>query len=222
MNNKEIASQDELLGFFSRVSHDVKNIISTMYANYQLAEMKEPTLKQSAYWSRFKTSIQDLNSYMDRTALLRYSYRCNPTTFNLCDILYALPDICEERLTDADRNISFEFNTDSCMINADYDMLSAALTELLVNAYEATSDNDTITIRLVMTDNATITICNPGFKEISADAFEPFCTTKPNHLGIGLAIVRNVAHTHNGTIKMEPASNNAVPHLQFTLQLPIN
>lgn len=219
MNNKDYTSQDELLDTFSRFSHDIKNIISTMYANYQLAEMKDPTLKDSAYWSRFKTSIRNLNEYVDRVSILRYSYRCNQTSFDLCDLLYSLPDLCDEQLPDYDRNITFEFNVDSCTITADYDTLSYALTEILVNAYEATTESDNIHIVLNVTEgNATISIINNGEITISPDTiFQPYTTTKANHLGIGLAIASNVACTHNGTIKVESAQNSTSLHLTLPL-----
>lgn len=219
MNNKENASQVELLDIFSRFSHDIKNMLSTMYANYQLAEMKEPKLMESPYWKRFKTTIRDLNSYVDRTSLLRYSYRYNPSEFDICDLLYALPDLCEELLPDADRSIEFDFNVDSYTINADYDMISSALTELLANAYEATKDGDTITIQLrILPNQLNVIIANPGTTgNITEKLFEPYFTTKDNHLGIGLAIARNVANTHNGTIKMESVANRTELQFQFPL-----
>ena len=219
MKSANNSSQDELLDIFSRFSHDIKNMLSTMYANYQLAEMKEPSLKDSPVWSRFVTSIRDMNSYVDRTSLLRYSYRTNKTTFDLCDLLYALPDMCDERFPDMEREINFCISCSPCTITADYYTVTYALMEMLANSYEATSENDTITISLSADNNsATVTIANPGtILDTSERIFEPYVTTGKKHLGIGLTIARNVACAHNGTIKVE--SDNNVTYLHFKLPL---
>ncbi|MGN0480732.1 MAG: sensor histidine kinase [Lachnospiraceae bacterium] len=219
MTNNNNSSQDEILAIFSRFSHDIKNMLSTMYANYQLAEMKEPSLKDSAVWSRFVTSIRDLNSYVDRTSLIRYSYSTNKTTFDLCDLLYALPDMCDERFPDMNREINFCIDVPVCTVTADYYTVTYALMEIISNSYEATAEGDTIIIALSAdADNATVTIGNSGtMPDTSENIFKPYVTTKEKHLGIGLTIAGNVAKAHNGTIKAESVSNSTVLH--FTLPL---
>lgn len=47
--------------------------------------------------------------------------------------------------------------------------------------------------------------------------FEPFHTTRPNGLGMGLAICRRVAEAHGGTLKAANHESGAV----FTLTLPL-
>jgi two-component system, NtrC family, sensor kinase len=39
--------------------------------------------------------------------------------------------------------------------------------------------------------------------EVMAHALEPFYSTKPNHLGIGLAIARGIWRRHRGTMSVE-------------------
>jgi two-component system sensor kinase FixL len=47
--------------------------------------------------------------------------------------------------------------------------------------------------------------------------FEPFCTTKPQGLGLGLAICKNIAGAHGGGLSFEPALNGGS---RFVLVLP--
>ena len=58
----------------------------------------------------------------------------------------------------------------------------------------------------------------PGLPaEIADTLFEPFVTTKPLGLGIGLAISQRLIHAHRGTIV---ASGNVDGGATFTITLP--
>jgi signal transduction histidine kinase/integral membrane sensor domain MASE1 len=58
----------------------------------------------------------------------------------------------------------------------------------------------------------------PGFAcGVAAQIFEPFYTTKPGGMGMGLAIARAIVEAHGGTIAAEPAERGA--NLTFTVPL---
>jgi signal transduction histidine kinase len=58
----------------------------------------------------------------------------------------------------------------------------------------------------------------PGMDEaIAARAFEPFVTTKPDGLGMGLAICRGIAEAHGGSLVMKRPSSGG---LEVVLSLP--
>ena len=60
----------------------------------------------------------------------------------------------------------------------------------------------------------------PGLDgEVRKRLFEPFVTTKPNGMGIGLSVCRNIVESHGGKITAdERASGGTV----FRVTLPIN
>jgi two-component system sensor kinase FixL len=52
---------------------------------------------------------------------------------------------------------------------------------------------------------------------VAARAFEPFVTTKPEGLGVGLAISRSIAERHGGHLRAEAVGGGG---LRMTLTLP--
>lgn len=109
------------------------------------------------------------------------------------------------------------------VVRADADQLSHALLNLLANAAEAalagglapqvelraTADGSTVT--LIVADNG------PGVAEAECEAiFRPFHTGKPDGSGIGLAIARQVALGHGGSLLLDAAgAPGAVFRLSF-------
>jgi two-component system sensor kinase FixL len=97
---------------------------------------------------------------------------------------------------------------------------------LLLNAMEALEDNPPprrlVTVRarpVGVTVEVTVSDTGHG---IPADkllrVFEPFYTSKPNGLGMGLAISRSIIEAHGGRLWAE---NNEAGGATFTITLPM-
>ncbi len=54
-----------------------------------------------------------------------------------------------------------------------------------------------------------------------ARLFEPFYTTRPDGLGLGLSICRGIAETHGGALQARPADATGGPGMVFELLLPL-
>ncbi len=220
----DVNQQDkyELTNVFSHICHDIKNYISTMYACYQLTELREPQVKELPMWNNFKTIIHELNAYMDSTAQLRYTYRSSNSACDVSKILFSMPDICDDLFPNECRNFDFDIPKELPAITADENNLVSALTAIFKNAYEATHNNDTIFVKVTQASDSiriTITDLGPGVDEqLGSDIFAPFTTTKRDHIGIGLTIASNFAASCGGEIEVDTCPNHGT---SVHLTLPI-
>jgi two-component system sensor kinase FixL len=120
--------------------------------------------------------------------------------------------------------LRYDLQDEAPEIFADRALVSQMLVNLVMNACEALAGVDgerriTLTtaardgqVELSVRDNG------PGMADaVAARAFEPFVTTKPDGLGMGLAICRGIAEAHGGSLS---ATRPPGGGLEVVLSLP--
>ena len=113
--------------------------------------------------------------------------------------LYDLPGI----------QIQMDLEKQPYHIKGDSTMLRQVLHNLLQNAQDALSINESPTIRVktcINKDNLVLTVQDNGVgfpAGMMPHAFEPYMTTKSHGTGLGLAIVKKIIEEHKGNIKIE-------------------
>jgi nitrogen fixation/metabolism regulation signal transduction histidine kinase len=112
--------------------------------------------------------------------------------------------------------------TDNVTISADPDQLEQLLINIVRNAVDATMETKgRVWIDWKQADGAvqvTVEDEGPGLPDTS-NLFVPFFTTKPQGSGIGLALGRQIAEAHGGTLTLENRPN--ARGCRATLRLPL-
>lgn len=111
-------------------------------------------------------------------------------------------------------------------VRGDRIQLQQVFLNLVVNASDAMAHLDKSKRKIVVRtaqdgDSAEIEIVDSGpgiLTEKLGEVFEPFYTTKPNGMGMGLSIARTIVEVHNGKIV---ARNQAVHGACFRITLPL-
>ena len=118
----------------------------------------------------------------------------------------------------------FDFAADSNIVTADRVQIQQVLINLMRNAMEAMRDSPekqlVVRIRQTSPDWLQVEIedTGPGISdEVAPQLFQPFVTTKPNGMGIGLSISRRIIESHGGELTV---ARNAAGGATFTFSLP--
>jgi two-component system, NtrC family, sensor histidine kinase HydH len=103
------------------------------------------------------------------------------------------------------------------LVRGDRGQLRQALRNLLDNACRAARTSVQLRARAI-TDFVEIIVDDDGVgvaPTLAAQLFEPLMTTRPDGLGLGLALVRHIADRNGGSVRHEPTSTGA----RFVLSL---
>jgi two-component system sensor kinase FixL len=126
------------------------------------------------------------------------------------------------------RNVAVTLDLDPNLpvVTGDRVQLQQVILNLLINAMEASDGASTERPLVVRTERSgtqavrvSVQDTGPGLRRgVQHLVFEPFYTTKPAGMGMGLAIARSIVDAHGGRIW---ATNNATGGATFSFDLPV-
>ncbi len=121
----------------------------------------------------------------------------------------------------AGTTIAWESPSAPCALSGDPTALSHLLGNIIGNALEATGPGGAVEIRIRTEDKQhriEVIDTGPGPPpEIAGKLFDPFVTGKEQGVGLGLAVAKQAAELHGGTIVWERRDGKTV----FTIVLPV-
>lgn len=224
LNSLEKDRQAEL----STISHELKNIASTLNSSSQFVEEKMPSVLTLESWNRIHSIIEYFIEYMNKTSDYRYSMVDKPVTdVSINELLFTLPDFLDDHF---ENNCEFEFDTsDIPSIKGNSDHLLMLFKELAINAAEACLRKGTIKIHTYNDDKEIyIEIIN----ELNDFPFEddettssdieywdletiaaPFYTEKKRHIGLGLSILHQICLKYNYSFSLFKQGVNTTAQL---------
>jgi signal transduction histidine kinase len=105
------------------------------------------------------------------------------------------------------RSVTQEVKTDGgpFLVRGQHDALQRALTNVLLNAVDATQARGTVSIRIIgRNGEVTLAVRDDGVgiaPDVLARIWEPYVTTKTGGTGLGLAIVKQTVLSHGGRVE---------------------
>lgn len=211
--------------------HELRNPLSLMKGTIQYIETKHPETREYKYWDQLHDLVKDLENMMADASLLNTCNSINKDTTDLLALIHQvknnfMPQAINQKI---DLSIKVEegcepyFTSYSC----DAGKLKQVMSNLIKNAFEATSQGDFIHITLrylpaqgEALPKLSVVVSNNGLPipeyEIG-HIFTPFITYKKGGTGVGLAIVKKIIELHYGTICV--SSDESLT--SFTILLPL-
>lgn len=120
------------------------------------------------------------------------------------------------------KNVQLDCHADQdYLIKADSEQMTQVLMNLLINAIQMLPNHGKVEVGITaLQDTIQLTIADngPGIPAGSqAQIFEPFFTQRAGGVGLGLAVVRQIVHAHQGEISYSPSQQGGA---QFNITLP--
>jgi two-component system cell cycle sensor histidine kinase/response regulator CckA len=206
------------------IAHDFNNMLTVILGNADLAEALLDKDHPAA------EAIQEVHAAAGRAAsltrqLLLFS-RKQPMQKRQVDLNEMLRELAQMMRRIIPEGIDFDYvpHAQLWTVQADASLIEQAITNLVINAKEATGPGGTITLKTENRDFADrppasvgesrvgravcISVSDTGSgiePAIHPNVFDPFFTTKPpgKGAGIGLAVVARVVKDHSGWIHLE-------------------
>lgn len=207
------------------VGHDLKNPLQAIIGELYFAKKDLSKLPSSETVEEIKGSLNEINAsvnYMNKIVvdLQDFARPLKPefVETDLSDVVtsvfktVSLPDNIELRVS---LNNVQRFRTDAAFIRR-------ALTNLVNNGIQAMPDGGTLKIEgCKRGDRIFLTVSDTGMgipEEIKARLFTPMVTTKAKGQGFGLAVVKRLVESLNGTVNFESQQGKGT---NFKIELPI-
>lgn len=221
-----------LLGrLLGRLAHEIRNPLSSLDIHVQLLEEDLATLKPEAR-KALDSRLEIIHGELHRLESIveRFLRLAGPSALDLepVEIPKIVTHVCELLRAEAStRQIEIVAQIEYGLppITADPVRLTQVLMNLVINAVQAVEKNGRVEVSAVKsaTGDALVLRVQDNGPGIPAgkleEIFDPYFTTKPEGIGLGLWIARQIAVAHGGTLRTENApAGGAI----FTLLLPLS
>ena len=212
---KHLTAMGEMV---ASLAHQVRTPLSTaiLYAS----QMSKPTLnsdKRQQYSIKILERLHYLERQVNDMLIFAKQGRLAMQGFTLTSLL--------KHVTEAMDSFDGRFELDNQVTDdallGNEDALRGALLNLLGNAMEAGAKVINVTVQAVAA-GIQIRVQDDGCgmdETMQSQLFEPFCTSKINGTGLGLAVVASVVKAHQGTVSCQSAIGQGAC---FTLLMPIS
>jgi two-component system nitrogen regulation sensor histidine kinase NtrY len=210
-----------------QVAHEIKNPLTPMKLSIQqLLRVYDPNNPSSA--EMLKKVANSMIEQIDALTKIANEFsnfaKMPKQQIEKIELIALIDSVLEVYKQDSKLNFKFVHKDENVQILADKDQLIRVFNNLLSNAVQSIPDNRKGEIHIVLSDNNDLTYsiaiidngCGISEDKIK-NIFIPYFTTKTNGTGLGLAMVKQIVESINGTISFVSKENEGTT---FTLKLP--
>jgi signal transduction histidine kinase len=195
--------------FAARVAHDIRNPLASMKINAQMLEAAvKQDQKNAAIVNAMLYDIGQVESVIrDLIELARPGeLRLVPADINA--VIRAVIRQLDARLTHRRVHTSLQLPDRLPLIQLDTERFAQMLANVFINAVDAMPNGGTLTVTTRADGNdMVIDVEDDGVgidPDMVARVFDPFVSTKPEGVGLGLVNAKAVVEGHGGSISLRP------------------
>jgi len=211
----------------SGVIHEVKQPMSAIFGQIQLALMDAPEGELHDRLTIIMEAVERLNTIVERFRTFASPTQRSFKPLHLETVISQVSRLMSHQLQAKKMELLFDIQPGIPEIHGDIHGLQQVISNIIINATHALEKNDVedraIHIRLYPENrHAVLEISDNGCgmpKEVQARIFDPFFSTKPPEkgTGLGMAIVETILHNHEAALTIESKEGAGT---KFTIRFP--
>jgi signal transduction histidine kinase len=191
------------------LAHELRNPLGTMKAS---AEMLTKQVTADNALARemagyISTEVDRTNSLITRFLDFARPLRIMPAQSDLSAILDRAIDQLAHHNPPYEVTVYKNYEPDIPPFPLDAELMERVFYNLILNAAQASPPRSVITVKTrAMNGDVEVAVIDRGCGIDTAhleNIFNPFFTTKPDGIGLGLAIVSKIVHEHGGTMTVD-------------------
>ncbi|MCC5882193.1 MAG: PAS domain S-box protein [Halomonas sp.] len=207
----------------SNIAHELNQPLGAIanYASGALMQLRadpnRPASELALPLQRIDEQVQRLAERLRHIRTFVRKGQTRPRPLSLAEVVNAACRLCEWQYQQTDITLDTQFPTALPRVMADPVALEQVLVNLLLNALEASREQPAarrVEIRARRSGQREVTFCvsdqGPGISADEAQAiFTPFHSSRPEGLGMGLAISRSLMEAMGGSLGLADGSDGA-------------
>jgi signal transduction histidine kinase len=191
-------------------AHEVRNPLNAVSMGLQRLRAEfapEPAADYHRFVDLVQGEVARLNAIVEQFIALARPLPLQPAPVAVDGLLRELAALLEEQARAAGVAVRLALPAHALTAHADRDHLKQVLLNLALNALQAMPAGGTLTLGAeAARDRVALTVSDtgPGIPpEVLPRIFDPYFTTRPGGLGLGLTIARRIVEAHRGAIEVE-------------------
>jgi signal transduction histidine kinase len=205
----------------SGLAHQLRNAASGARLAIQLVQRRHPAVANREL-DVAMTQMELIEDHIRRLLSVGSDSQRPTRVGTVADVMRSVEDLVSPSSRHAGVVMHFESKTNTAMAISDFDGVRSGLLNVVMNGLDAAGPGGKVDVAAEHVDGQirmTVTDSGPGPDPSVADRiFEPFVTTKPEGIGLGLAYVRRTVESLGGAICWEREANAT----RFVLLLPVS
>lgn len=226
----EHTAQAAMIGEISAsIAHEVNQPLSAIMAFVQAAQRWLDRPKPDLEEARFAlddaiTSTEQAAAVVKRVRMLLGKAKSDSGDVAVDALITNVIRLKQKELSGQDIRVSLSLDAGSRTVHGDRILLQQAFVNIIVNAMQAMDETQPCERMLVIDtrsdgDNLTISFSDTGhgLKQTEEALFKAFATTKPNGMGLGLAMCKSIVTAHNGSISISNRDDRRGARVEISL-----